>query len=81
MPLVDLNVSPFFAEVTPSNTTSYSQGIARALYVGNSGNVVVVDANGNAVTFTNVQNGQILPVAHQRVNATGTTATNMVALF
>lgn len=55
----------------------------RGLYVGTGGDVVVVPAfNSTApVTFKNVPSGTVLPVVAQRVNATGTTATDIVALY
>lgn len=70
-----------YAPVTPSDTTEYGRA-ARGLYVGSSGTVVLINANGDtAVTFTAVPSGVILPVWHRRVNSTGTTATALVALF
>lgn len=63
--------------VTPSNSTSFAE--CRALYVGVSGDVTAV-VNGTAVLFTAVPVG-ILPVYCTRVNSTGTTATDIVALY
>lgn len=40
----------------------------------------VVTRGGSSVTFTGVAAGSILPVAVNRVLATGTTATNIMAL-
>lgn len=83
----DLNVAVAGKAVTPSDANSYSTAfgtdyaVARALYVGVTGNIVLLDAQGNTVTFSNVPAGAIIPIAHTRVNATSTTATNMVALF
>ena len=79
----DLNVATAGKAVTPNDTsdTAYSTGIARSLYVGVGGNVTLIDYEGNVVLFTNVQSGQILPIAHRLVKTTGTTATNMVAMF
>lgn len=80
---------PYHAEaVTPSDTAPVN---ALALYVGSSGNVAVHSEkafedqrvrglNPAAVTFFNVPSGSILPVAVGRVLATGTTATQIVAL-
>lgn len=79
-----LGVAAGSIAVTPSNSVSYSGAngtIARGLYVGGAGNVTLVDYNGNVTLFTAVPVGTILPIAHTRVNVTGTTATNMVALF
>lgn len=44
----------------------------RALYVGTGGNVKVTTDRNSVVTFTNVQDGSILPVNVKRVWATGT---------
>ena len=66
--------------VTTSDSVNLSS-IARALYVGTGGNVVAVMPNDDVVTFSSVQSGQILPVRVKRVNATNTTASNIVALY
>ena len=68
-----------FEPVTPSNSKSISRN-ARALWVGTGGDVVALNAAGQAVTFKNVPDGSILPIATKRVNSTGTTATDIVAL-
>jgi len=49
------------------------------LYVGTSGNIKVVTAGGDEVTFVGVSG--FFPVQVVRVFATGTTATNIVALW
>lgn len=66
--------------VTPHDTTNLSS-IARALYIGTSGNVVAVMPDDAAVTFKNVSAGTILPVRAKRVNSSSTTAADIVALF
>lgn len=77
--LSDPAVSAF--AVTKSDTVDFAAGAANALYVGTAGDVVVVLIDGGAaITFTNVQNGSILPVRCRRVNSTNTTASNIVAL-
>jgi hypothetical protein len=63
--------------LTPSDTNNHN---IKALYVGGAGNVSVTTNEGTTVTFTAVPVGSILPVAVQRVRATGTTATNLVGL-
>jgi len=67
------------AEVSPHDTNElefYSLG----LYVGTSGDLKVTTINGNTVTFRNCPVG-IVPVRAKRVWATGTTATDIVALY
>lgn len=66
--------------VTPSDTVNMPDGTARALYVGVTGNLTVVMANGTVQLFSNVPVG-ILPIQVSRVNSTATTATNIVALY
>ena len=65
--------------VTPNDDTVLQNGI-RALYVGGAGNVSVVTAGGQTVTFSGVAAGSILPVRVTRVRATNTTATLILAL-
>lgn len=70
------------AAVTPSDITDLPT-YAKALYVGTTGNIALVPrfAQTDAgVTFVGVTAGSILPVQCRRVLATGTTATNIVAL-
>lgn len=69
--------------VTPSDATNYSGNrVARAFYVGTTGNVVVIPAGQTAaVTFTAVPAGAIIPIWHTRINSTNTTASNIVAMF
>lgn len=67
--------------VTPSNSTDLTRE-AQALYVGGAGDVAVVfPGASSAVVFVGVPAGTILPVRVQRVNATSTDATNIVALY
>lgn len=66
--------------VTPSDATNFAQGKCRALYVGGAGAVVAV-VGGTAVTFAAVPVGTTLNIGATRVNATSTTATNIVALY
>jgi hypothetical protein len=69
----------FAAAVTPSNTVDL-ESLTRALYVGSAGGNIVAVMNGTPITFTAVPIG-ILPIQCSRVNATGTTSTNIVALW
>jgi len=69
-----------FRPVTPSDTVAIKGGPARALYVGGTGDVVAINENGAAVKFVAVPAGSILPIVTSRVNATNTTAANIVAL-
>lgn len=67
--------------ITPHDSTSFTQGETRGIYVGVAGNVVVVTSSGDVVTFTGAAAGSVLPVRAVRVNSTSTTATNLVGLY
>lgn len=69
------------AAVTPHNTNELTQ-VTRALYVGGAGDVAVILRDDTvAVTFVGVAAGTILPLRVRLVKVTGTTATNIVALY
>ena len=66
--------------VVPSDTIDLTNA-SRALYIGREGNVSVVMVSGQSVSFKNVAAGTILPLRVQRVNASNTTASEIVALW
>jgi len=68
------------AEITPSDAVDLPFA-SRALYVGNAGNLKVRMLDGSIVTYANVQAGAQYPLRVDRVLATGTTATAIVALW
>lgn len=70
----------FAAAVTPSDTTDLTI-TTRYLFVGGAGTLTVDMSNGATVLFTGVLAGSVLPIRVNRVRATGTTATNIVALW
>lgn len=63
--------------VVPSDATNFTKR-ARRIYVGVGGNISFVDGKGNVVTFTNYPGQSFLDAECLRINAAGTTATNMV---
>jgi hypothetical protein len=71
---------PFkFAEaVTPSDVTNLTNP-ARGLWVGGTGAVSVEMYGGGTAVFSGIPAGTLLPVQCTRVNATGTTASLIVA--
>jgi len=66
-----------------SVTTSDSAEIdpTRGLYIGGAGNIKVDTAAGTTVTLNSAAAGSVLPIRVKKVYATGTTATNIVALY
>jgi hypothetical protein len=51
------------------------------LYVGSKGTLRVTTSSGDEVTFVNIQDGSFIPVQVLKVFSTGTTASNIVALW
>lgn len=80
------NYSPTFpmypggaVAITPSNTVNLAN--PSVVYVGGAGNVRVLTAQGDDVTFVNVPAGLVLPVQVIRVYSTSTTATSLVGIY
>ena len=70
----------FAATITPNDSTTFLR--TRALWVGGAGNIVVRMAGDAAdQTLVGVPAGTLLPIAVDRVKATNTTATSIVALW
>ena len=66
--------------VAPNDTNELTH-VTTALYIGGAGNVTVRMHGGGTVTFAAVPAGTQLRIRAKGVNATGTTATNIVALY
>lgn len=74
------------AAVTPSDTVnipSVTGGVNNGcvLYVGGAGTLKVTTIGGDEVTFTGLIAGSFIPVHVVKVWSTGTSATNIVALW
>lgn len=73
------------ASITASDSTNFTYGITKGIYVGTGGDIAVVmagDGDSSSVTiFSNVPSGSILPVQAKRVNSTSTTASDLVGLY
>ena len=66
--------------ITPSDTVDFDS-IAKSIYVGGAGTVVLVTPTGTVLTFVGVPVGTVLPVCAKRINSTSTTATNLIGLL
>lgn len=71
--------------VTASDSTDLplyasNKRLTDAINVGGAGTVVAVFDDNSTVTMTAVA-GALLPIAVRRINATGTSATGLVALY
>ena len=76
----DATVSSYKAEAITLSDTAVIRN-TRAIYVGTGGTIKVTMVDGNAVTFTLVPGGTVLPVQVITVWSTGTTASNLVAMY
>jgi hypothetical protein len=77
---MDLGASDAYSNITPSDSVNMTV-TGRALWVGTTGDVNIArPIDGASFVFRNVPTGYKLDVATIRVNATGTTASNIVVL-
>lgn len=67
--------------VAPNDGADLPDGPCIALYVGVGGNIRIITAMNTDVTFVGVGSSGLLPVRAKKVFATGTTATNIIALY
>lgn len=69
------------AAVVPHDVNALAE-VPKALFVGTGGNVTLRGAGGGAdAVLKNVPDGSVLPVRAAYVRATGTTASDIVALY
>lgn len=80
-PVTPTAASRQYVVVTPSDSTVFTAGMCRALYVGGTGTVTAVLEDDSTCLFSGIPAGTILPIQCKRVNSTGTSATLIVALF
>lgn len=66
--------------VTPSDSVDFTD-VPRGLFVGTGGNISMTGKAGTSNTWKNVASGSIIPFRARRVNATLTTATDILALY
>tara|TARA_R110000868_G_scaffold157445_1_gene384674 strand:- start:6 stop:491 length:486 start_codon:yes stop_codon:yes gene_type:complete len=62
-----------------AQTTIGNQGCV--LYIGGAGNVAMTTNGSDVITFVGLNTGQFVPVQAVKVALTGTTATNIIALW
>ena len=75
-----INSYSFAASITLSDTVNMP-AMCRAIWVGGAGALTAVMSNGDVVLFSGIAAGTLLPIRATRVNATGTTATLLTALY
>ena len=65
--------------VTPSDTAVFKH--TRGLWVGSGGNITLTMMDGANIQLVGVLGGTLLPFQCTAVRSTGTTASNIVALY
>lgn len=78
--LLESGPADFGSAVTPSDSTNLPNGDCVALYIGTAGTLRVMCVNGRDLTFAATVAG-VLPLKVRRVYSTGTSATNIVAMY
>jgi hypothetical protein len=76
---VDMPKYNLWTPITPSDTADLLR-VTDGIWVGGAGNVAAVMQNNTVPTTLVVPAGAWLPIVARRINATGTTATGLVAL-
>ena len=66
--------------ITPDDSVALAE-TTRAIYVGTAGDISLILASGAGLTFVNLASGTVLPVRATGVNATGTTAADLLGLL
>ncbi|MGB3279333.1 MAG: hypothetical protein WBA92_09090 [Pseudorhodobacter sp.] len=70
----------FAVAISPSDATDLAE-LPRAFYIGQTGDISLRLPEGGSVLIANAQAGSLLPVRAVGVNFTGTTASDIVALW
>lgn len=65
--------------ITPNDSADLPE-TTRAIYCGLGGDMTVTMASGEAVTFSNLPDGALLPIRVIRLSASGTTAQAIIGL-
>lgn len=69
------------ATVTPNDSTDLAKGRTKGVYVGTAGDLAVTMNDGTNVTFSGLAAGVVHYISVSRIKATGTTATNIIAIY
>jgi hypothetical protein len=67
--------------VSPSDGADLVNGVTRGIYVGETGNLNIHDADGDAIILNNLVAGIVHPIQVKRVLSTSTTCTGIVAVY
>lgn len=79
----DLGVDPAIGgeAIDVSSSDQELTWISRAIWVGGDGAIRVLMKDGTTLTFSGIVAGTVMPLAVSTVYQTGTTASNLVAMY
>tara|TARA_R110000824_G_scaffold194375_5_gene376996 strand:+ start:6286 stop:6549 length:264 start_codon:yes stop_codon:yes gene_type:complete len=66
--------------ITPSDTLELTHSV-RAIFVGGTGNITLIDSKGTSHVLVGIPAGATLAIKPTKIMATGTTATSIVGLI
>ena len=66
--------------ITPHDITDITK-VVRAVYVGVGGDIAMVAKDDTVVVYKGAAAGSIIPFRAKRINATSTTATDLVGMY
>lgn len=68
--------------VVPADGSDFEHGVATGFIVGTGGDVAILpEFNDDPVTIKNIPDGGFIPIRSRRILATGTTASDIIALY
>lgn len=67
--------------ITLSNSVNIPGGLTHGIWVGTGGDIAAVNQNNVVQVIPAVPSGAWLPISAKRINVTGTTASNLLALY
>jgi hypothetical protein len=74
----------FLRAIVPSDTVDLAD-VPKSIYVGTGGNITLIGSDAGAsatgILIKNVPSGTVLPCSPRRILATGTTATDLLAMY
>ncbi len=70
-----------FEAITPSDSVNLVNGVTDFIKCGGAGNLSVLTSAGTTRTVLGVLAGEYVPVQCKRINATGTTCTNITGFW
>jgi len=75
------SLAKFPKAVVPADDTPFVDGLTIGLYIGGTGNIVVLNEDDTKTTYIALSGGMIHPIQAKGIDATNTTATGILAVY